>query len=356
MRWLLLIPLLFATPLLAAEEPDRTEMLLEDILAKLQQMEIRLEQIERQLEEGAPATAAAAEEEDPRFANLPNHHRERGPNIELLRVIKLPDDASRDDLAEYVQAVVNASKGQNSYSSDDPQIGMLTDVGDEHADLLLPHYDDWYVKQALQKMDVGAHKATIIELLPKNPQMASLILKHEWVEDAEAEIRTALKNMPQHQSHRELAIAGLRLDDPALADTLLGMLAQTQPYQLQSLYTEYAAATDTIPRPKLDDAIERMWINSQKQGEWGQQQAAPLAIRHGVRDALLYTAVALDGGQMVNEHQTRPAMLIALLDHIDAPGVGSSDLPTWVQDNRDTLTWDPDRRKWHAASADNAAE
>ncbi|MFC1841374.1 hypothetical protein ACFL1N_17545, partial [Thermodesulfobacteriota bacterium] len=68
--------------------------------------------------------------------NTPQFTRQ-GPDIEKLADITLPDNASPDEVEKYILGIIAASQGQNSFSSRDPQVTMLTNVGKNNLPLLI---------------------------------------------------------------------------------------------------------------------------------------------------------------------------------------------------------------------------
>ncbi len=59
----------------------------------------------------------------------------------LSKIPALSDKATKEEITKYIQAIRQASVGQNSYSSTDIQVGMLKVIGPGHLDVIMPFLD-----------------------------------------------------------------------------------------------------------------------------------------------------------------------------------------------------------------------
>lgn len=82
----------------------------------------------------------------------------KGPDLKRLKKIKLPKDPSRAQVKKYIEEIIAATKDQNVYSSNDPQVDMLREISAENIDLLLEYAEYIYVQYALPNVDKSKKK------------------------------------------------------------------------------------------------------------------------------------------------------------------------------------------------------
>lgn len=179
-----------------ATEPASLETVLKEVRAireKQEELEIRITKIQKMLEEKNGATPA------PNFTG-------RGPDQDALDKIKLPDNPTKDQVRQYVQDIAYASRGQNEWSSEDPQIEMLERVGPANLDVLLDAlgsrtyrsglFTSSYLFPAIKALVRNEHKEMILKLLPQRPQLAEIILENGWAADARSTLVEGLRAKP----------------------------------------------------------------------------------------------------------------------------------------------------------------
>jgi hypothetical protein len=203
MRHLLLLSPALTALLWAVESPPSSEV--QALTARIQDLEARLTVFDAALKAVPP-------------------RRDGEANYVLLATIILPENPTRAQVQEYVQRIADATRGQTRFSySGDPQAAMLTKVGAAHLDILL-NTSGWdlrhYVTGAVATLATDEHKALILAKLPEMRDLASVVLKRQWQNDAKDILRRGLEqetNLPS-----EWIRAAIRTGDPALHPLLCG--------------------------------------------------------------------------------------------------------------------------------------
>lgn len=307
------------------------------VLGELQATNRRLEAMEREL-----ARLAGILEEE--------HGRDNGPDLAALREVKLPPDATREQVDRYISDLAVITDRQRSTSNDDPQVTMLADAG--RRDLLplieaigLSERLDRHLIEAIGLVAVEGQKGLIIEHLARRPELLQVVLSRRWVADARDVILAEAENGRGLANPRWLG-ALAELDDPA-AEALLAKALTRGPNRANTfrmlehrpgldLASLVAAAWDAA---KVDQANERAMM-------------APIAVRYGHEDALAVLVDALPQQQP----QMHPGMWhgpagdarSTVLIHLDFYG-SNDEIRAWYRENRGRLRFDPQKRRFTTA-------
>lgn len=128
----------------------------------------------------------------------------RGPDIANLADLTLSDNPNPDEVKMYILDIVNASPGQNAFSSRDPQVELLTQIGQKNLPLLIEVLsyvvglkNDFYIKQAIVNLADENSKSMILGVLPIHQDLIEVVIRHGWEEDAKDILLTELKNTEQ---------------------------------------------------------------------------------------------------------------------------------------------------------------
>jgi len=117
-----------------------------------------------------------------------SHQVWRGTDFHSLRKIKLAKNPSKKQVEDYINKIIEASKGQNSFSPIDLQVKMLCDVGSENVDILLERGENIYVQYALQYIVTEKNKKQVLKALNTYPQLINCVVKNDWIKDAKKTI------------------------------------------------------------------------------------------------------------------------------------------------------------------------
>jgi len=338
--------LVLAAAPVRADEAATSEALLGEMRALRAAVEALTDQvgrlaavIEGQADAEADEAEEAADDEGwPLGWGMEEGFRHRGPDRDALRKIKLPENATKEQVRDYVGRVLNLSERQNVFSSDDPQTRILARVGPQHLDVLVDALGfrmngDMYVTGAIGVLAREEHKELILDALPYTHALAEVVLKQGWEQDARAILLEELRRGPRYLPAEWLQ-AIVRLKEPETYDDLVKFFVwganRAQTYRT-ILY---------LPGIDLDKAAADAWEAAKMEGAWEARSMAPIAIAHGCVDALESAVAGLGHEEPWGDELRR-----ALWRHTDARGT-NDEVRRWFRENRDNLVWDAEARKF----------
>lgn len=270
----------------------------------------------------------------------------RGPDQEALAKIMLPDNPTKEQVRKYIQDIAAASRRQNSFSSDDPQVGMLMNVGPANLDVLLEslhggsHFGtmNFYVMPAIKGLVGNEHKEMILKRLAQEHELAEIVVEQGWAEDARSILIDGLRakraNLPNYWIK---AVASFK--DPTTYDALKWHLANGD-----NPSSTYNAIKD-LPGVDLTQEVAECWERTKDEGQpWEIQNMAGIAMEYGHLDALEKEIELLDSDELRHfGPDTGPRRLI--LRYTDAHG-RPEEIRKWYQENKDRLVFDKVSRKF----------
>ena len=255
-------------------------------------------------------------------------------NIEKLAAIELPDDPSRADVKTYIQKIQNISATQSSFGTRDPQVGMLTDIGAEHLDLLIEASGgrDYYLRRAIENLAAEEHKELILAHLGEHFHLAKSVVKFGWQEEARKTLLDGLKYSEDLPKSWLQSVA--RFQDPETYPLLTDYLIRAR--HRDDAYDEIK----DLPGIELDEAVAKAWKNAQYDG-WERLNTIPLALQFGHKDALSAITIAL------NDESTHSSWNNKLRKSFSQhTGISGSDeeLRIWYLANKDRLRFNPETK------------
>ena len=262
----------------------------------------------------------------------------RGPNLEALRKIKLPENPTKEQARQYVWEILAISERQNSFSSTDPQRVMLARVGPENVDILVDALaggpaSDMYIMAAVNRLAREEHKQIVLDALPFTHGLAEVVLRKGWAEDARETLLAELRTGPTHLP-REWIQAVCSLRDPTTYPDMLKFFVwgdnRWETYRTIRL----------LPGIDLDKAVADAWAAAGMNDDqpWETQALAAIAIRHGIVEALEF---ALEGP--ADDGYWDREMRRAVQRHTEARGT-QEQVRQWFRENRGNLVWDAEAR------------
>ncbi len=327
MRHLLLLSPALTALLWAVESPPSSDV--QALTAQVQALEARVTVFE-----------AALKTVPPRWVE-----ESGGTNYAVLATITLAENPTRAQVQEYVQRIVNASRGQNIMGKEeDPQVAMLTKVGAANLDILLntptegwaPRY---YVLDAVATLATDEHKALILAKLPEMPLLARVVLKREWQNDAKDILRRGLEQQANLSSY--WIRAAIKTGDPALHPFLLRYLEEGENPFMTYGELRNVAGLDLGP------SIAKAWASTSRSNRHRYLELAPIAMAQGIPEALLACLEILaDPKESYGKHLIREALERATLD-----GQGSEWTPAMLKAQPPVITWDATIRQWERVLA-----
>lgn len=199
---------------------------LKQMVAELQKKAEVLEQrLAQEADKNKGKLAADDELDDFGFPGMGDWQR-RGPNMKLLRKAKLPENPTKDQVRAYVRKIANATKGQNTFGSTDPQVRMLMKVGGEHLDVLIDALDRdlrYYAIEAVPRLAEEGHKKLILQKLAQKPNLVKVVVSRGWEQDAKEILTRKLDEWPDSLP-REWIEAVAAFEDPKTYDGLIDYL------------------------------------------------------------------------------------------------------------------------------------
>jgi len=316
------------------------------ILAELQAIRGLLDGMSSNLAAGTaapPAAMPAAVAADDEW----NEFRARGPDLAALRQIQLPANPSDDQVRQYIRAIQNATRGQNTYSDSDPQVRMLLKIGPEKLPLLIEaatadrgapgSLSNYHLNRAIIRLARDDQKQMIIDALPINNELVRAVVERGWEQDARAVLLAEMKDYPDHLP-TEWIWAVANLGDPETYPLLTDYFVNGR-----NQYWTYEAIKD-LPGINIETNIEAAWVNARDGDDCSAFYMAKVAAGYGYPDALDYLVKSFDnadvrrwGGSDVRQ------TLYRLL-----PVRGSrEELIAWYRQNKDKLIFDPETKTYH---------
>lgn len=326
-----------AQPADPAPDPSAAELArqVEELRAQVRALEERIEKLE----------GGGAAEVDADAPGL----MERGADREALAKIELPANPTREQVAAYVDAIEKATRGQNSFSSRDPQVEMLARVGPEHLDVLVERLGSrrglfgwggggdelrFYLIPAIDSLVEERHKPLILEALPRHHQLVEVVVSQGWEEDARDVLIAELRKRP-HFLPTEWIDAVATLDDPETYDLLKDYFIrgsnQAHTYQ----------AIRHLPDIDLDKAVRDAWRRASRQrGSWERLRMAAIAAEHGHLDALEALVESLDDEVHWGWRESNRDAVERLIDFTGT----DEEIQRWFRENKARLKFDPPSR------------
>jgi len=267
----------------------------------------------------------------------------RGPDLEQLSRIKLPEPADPAQVRKYIRAIVAASQGQNSWSDRDPQVAMLTKVGTANIPLLIEALSlngapsDTHIVKAVVILADDTSKPVILEALPIHHDLVTAVIKRGWEKDAQPILLTELKNAGEFLPE-EWIQAVVNLNDPEsfplLRTYFINGMNNANTYNM----------IKRLPIQDLPAAVAEAWKRCKYENVYLRQGMAIVALEYGHVDALASLIDLLASGEM-NLPEWSNQVRSAVLKYVEFRG-SNEDLVQWFQKNRDKLRFDPKAKKF----------
>lgn len=267
----------------------------------------------------------------------------RKTSAEQLRQIHLAPNATAAAVKQYVHEICAASRGQNSFSDDDPQIRMLAKVGSTNVQHLIDcvegqPFGSFHLEAAIALLADDQNKSLILKALPEHKGLVKVIARRGWESDAKETLLTELRESRGAYLPSEWITAVAALQDPAS----YALLRDYFIHGSNKAWT-YNAIKD-LPIPDLPKAVEEAWIRSRKDRSYEKPYMARIAMTYGHKDALEYMLSTLADG--TGDHDGRDCeSRSSVLKVIDFYG-SDTELNDWFNKNREKITFDPSIKKF----------
>ncbi|MCP3887733.1 MAG: hypothetical protein GY702_02510 [Desulfobulbaceae bacterium] len=265
--------------------------------------------------------------------------REKGADIDELNKIILPENPSQKQVKDYIRKIGVVSAKQRSYSERDPQVYLLSQIGNENLELLLKanlnHQSKFYAIPAITDLVEAKDKDLILKYLPFNKDLVKVVIQNNWEKDAKLILYNELREVP-HYLPTEWIRAITNLEESCIYDDLKQYLI------LGSNKSWTYETIKMLPDIELEDAIFEAWQNAKRE-KWSRTSFAPIALAHGHSDAFPIIIESLDSAP--NDHDAVRHPRKHILQYTYARG-SNDDLRNWYSENKDNLEFDKEKGKY----------
>jgi hypothetical protein len=266
-------------------------------------------------------------------------------DIKKLRALKLPKDATKEEVEKYLHSIAEASQGQNSFSTEDYQVFLITQLGTSNVKYLIefikfnPHLLRLHFGYAITQMVRTEHKELILENLKALPVLSEVILRNGWAEDAKDILLDVLKNGYADLPSKWIeAVASL--NDPATYDSLKKYFIK------HNNRGSTFKSIQHLPGIELDEAVAEAW-KMRGMHEWERRSMAKIALEYGHVDALemllQYINLKTTNSWEVQDISKK------LFMYVDQSG-SSKEIYEWVKTNREKIIFDKKEKKYKLGS------
>ena len=263
----------------------------------------------------------------------------QGANLEELDKISLPENPSKDQTKEYIRKICVASAKQNTYSDSDPQVFMLSKIGNNNLELLLNtnlnHQGDFYIVPTVIQLVEEKDKELIIKHLPYKKDLVKVITQKSWEKDAKTILYNELRQIP-HYLPTEWIKAIANMQESCVYEDLKQYLI------LGSNKKWTYEAIKLLPGIELDDTVVQAWENAKRE-QWSRSSFAPIALAHGQADVLAVIIDSLDSSP--NDHNAVRHPRKHILQYTYATG-SNNEIRSWYDENKNKLFFDTENRKY----------
>ncbi len=265
--------------------------------------------------------------------------QERKIDREALAAITLPDQPTVEQVREYVESIIEVSRGQRRSSRSDPQIGMLTRVGPEHLNILLEFQRrdpsrSYYLQQTINRLAGPEHKQMILDALQEDSWLIEAVITNGWIEEARPTLLEGLSTLPGHLPTEWIkAVAAFK---------------NPETYEDLKRYFIYSGSNSTIydmlkdlPGIDLTDAVEKAWRRAKYSHRFSSQAMLPIALEFGHPDALEMMVAELDGSSDMRLWDPRDLLL-----KFTAASGSNEEIRQWYEANKDRIAFDPGQHRF----------
>jgi hypothetical protein len=306
--------------------PSETD---KQIVKNLKEVNQKLVAINKQLKE----IKEEVEDADTPLPMSQPYHAQKGPDLRRLKKIKLAKNPTKEQVEEYINKIINTSRGQNRFSPNDPQIAMLSKVGSENIDLLLRYAQNYYAQTVIPNLATKKDKKKILEALKIYPNLITCIVKNDWGKDAREIIFERLKYNTTGYLHHQWITVAVQLASPKEYAVLEKYFIRGRNPQMT--YN----ALNQLEGFDMKRAVAKAW-EYQKRGAqpWQKKQIAAIAAKFGHKDALKYLIRAYR--TETNQHWA--GQIRASLYQLTGETFPPKKMAKWYKENEAKLVFDPE--------------
>ena len=312
------------------------------ILKELREVRAMLAEIKAELAELKNQMKASQPSEQPT--------EPKGPDLKVLHKIKLPENPTEDQVREYIDLIIMASRGQDRWGPGDPQVRMLAQLGRKRLKLLIDALGrgDYYLVEAIKRLATEADKQLIIDALRRHHGLVEIIVREGWEKDARDTLVRVLATRPHYRPlylPTEWIKAVTRLKDPKTYDDL-------KAYFIDGMnpYSTYRALL-TLPDFDLAGAAAEAWAFAKDLPsgpsdtmDYGRKISfAIVAVYYGHLDALEF--LVKQQLELQESSWTYKRIRHVILQHSELSGT-KSEIADSFEKHKHSLVFDSEKKKF----------
>jgi hypothetical protein len=272
----------------------------------------------------------------------------------LFKIRPLPANPTDQQIIEYVRQIREATIGQTSFTSNDPQIALYERIGPGHLRLLLPYLENdgshspFYLHIVLPKLAGEADKGVVRQSLKQYPVLIRCVVRNGWLKEMKKEILSLLKQ----PTARNVPVGEIRNCIPDLVQSPDDLKTLTDVYIHHPTGYVLLNGLKMLPGVDIRNLVNQAWAEAQK-NPLPEHSMIPRAI-DAVRDgepnveAVKYLLMLLMTSDNPITHQSRTKWIVPLLSsRCDFPLYDPpARLREWYGKNADRIVFDSTKRKY----------
>jgi len=262
------------------------------------------------------------------------------PDLELLSKISLPNNATKRQVRDYLNAIALASKNQLGYPITDPQVAMLVEVGHGNIDELVlamrgSDYTQMYLVAAIKTLAKDEDKEKLISALNERPGLVEVITAKGWASDAQSVLIKKLHENPNYLPYEWIA-AVASLQNPSTYDDLISYFMNGSNRRLTYKYIA------RLPGIDLTRAAPIAWERA-RGDKYEVVELTEAALSAGYLPALDFVFETLANNN--NMHPSQYSARSLLFQFTSIQGT-NEELKKWYEANRTSLSFDAKSKRF----------
>ncbi len=265
-----------------------------------------------------------------------------------LAKIKLPQNPTEEQIAEYIQKIQAATENQTTFSPSDPQVAMYAKIGTGHLKTVMPFLSDnsrgtFHLRYALPKLVAKSDKEFVLKNLAQYPQLMNSVLDNGWYP---AERKAVLEAMESTRSFHEFEKAiAMMITTPEDQKALVKI------FENNPSAGGLASRIETFPDVDLGKLAETVWKKNRfSQNTWEVLPFAVFAVKNGNKDAFpfLFSQMLMQtsrGGQSY-VHGYQGTSLSYLVNDLLDRDTDVKETFAWYRKNAAQLVFDKKQMKY----------
>ena len=259
-----------------------------------------------------------------------------------LNEIKFPKEITAESIDKYVFSILEISKSQDSWSPKDPQVDLLSQIGEEYIEILFKYstyFESWlrfYSLNAINVMATEKSRKYFPIYLKKSPRLVITINKNGWQNDVRIILLEGIKNKWKNLPH-EWVESVVSFKDPSTYEELAV-------YYIEGgyKYSIYERLKD-LPDFPLEEATIKAWKNAKYSDSWQSRMLSTIAVQYGQADALEYIVNLLKNSSkkaLFQEH------IVAFINVTNAKVKTKQEVITWYDLHKEQLSFNKKSMKF----------